>query len=257
MAKKTDRNLPAEIKPIWDLINGFLYRQDYSRVFECMLDSIINMATLDKTLHEEAKKSWEIFKDKEREAMCQIVREVFILQNKMIVEQEKPWYDPFGTIYEFITSAHKSSAMGQFFTPQPVVDLLVACTIMADKDYKKQSGKKIMEPSAGSGRMIIASHAVNPKNLHYAIDTDYLCCKMTVCNMFLHGCKGEVIWKNALSLASWRKGWGINLNGLGITVLKKEDSFIYQRDKEDYFKHARAEKGKSLEMQFLEDSSKH
>jgi hypothetical protein len=149
------------------------------------------------------------------------------------------WSDMLGEYYQFIASQGKASAMGQFFTPQTL------CEVMAriiQPGYRKfdvqgiftgESGEeddgmegfierfaefakelnrepfdlaaaiKVSEPCAGSGRNVLAAHAQNPRPSHpiffSAIDLDPLCVKMTLLNFQVHGVWAEVLLGNTLS----------------------------------------------------------
>lgn len=47
---------------------------------------------------------------------------------KSALDGEKEWYDALGELYMAFSSTNGRSAQGQFFTPPPVCDLMVACT---------------------------------------------------------------------------------------------------------------------------------
>ena len=52
---------------------------------------------------------------------------------------------------------------------------------------------------------------------------------MATLNFFLNGLRGEVAWMNSLS-NEWYGGWHINLNGLGIVPIEKEQSYIWLKE---------------------------
>jgi len=52
------------------------------------------------------------------------------------------------------------------------------------------------------------------------------CAKMATLNAFVNGLRGEVAWMNSLSM-EWYGGWQINMNGLGILPIDKEQSRIW------------------------------
>ncbi len=102
------------------------------------------------------------------------------------------WADPLGNIYEELTSKSKSSALGQFFTPEDI------CNLMAQMVIEKDWGKKIVEPCCGSGRMILAANSIQDGNEYVAQDIDHICCKMTALNMAFHRIRGTVYHMDAL-----------------------------------------------------------
>ena len=54
------------------------------------------------------------------------------------------------------------------------------------------------DPTCGSGRLLLAYHVRNLGNYLVAEDISRTCCLMTVCNMLIHGCVGEVIQHDSL-----------------------------------------------------------
>jgi len=141
-------------------------------------------------------------------------------------EKSNPvWYDFFGDFYQLISSRSKAQGLGQFFTPEAVVTAMV---LMQNIDGEN---KTVLDPACGSGRFLIASHAHNPRNIHFGADLDFVCCQMSVLNMMMHGCRGEIVWKNALDTESYYRGWLINNNGApSILDLPKEKSLMYKID---------------------------
>lgn len=104
------------------------------------------------------------------------------------------WIDPLGEIYEEISGRFKRSGMGQFFTPKAVCDVTAA--MMAPEG----PGKKVLEPSAGSGRMILAMDKIAKGNIYQAQDLDKICVKMCAINMALHGVRGVVYHMDTLRM---------------------------------------------------------
>ncbi|WP_280647982.1 MULTISPECIES: N-6 DNA methylase [unclassified Dysgonomonas] len=150
-----------------------------------------------------------------------------MLQNTMKSKKGFEWFDAFGHYFELHSSDWSKKKKGQFFTPPNLVDM------MTNIVNPEGCGKRILDPACGSGRFSIASHAYNPRNFHYAMDIDRTCCMMAALNMMIHGARGEVVWKDALSFTDYRSGWSINpniveLKGIPhIELLDKENSFIY------------------------------
>lgn len=140
------------------------------------------------------------------------------------------WIDPLGEIYEHIGSNYDRKAFGQFFTPEPIAQFMAS--MLCDEEGGEY--KSFIEPSCGSGRMILAANAVRKSPIVYysACDLDRTCVLMTAVNMLFHGIRGEVVWKNALDFSDWREGFLINpiiRYGLPtIDDLKKEDSVIWR-----------------------------
>ena len=157
----------------------------------------------------------------------------------MIVD-ENDWYDSFGEFYMAIASSSKASALGQFFTPAPVVNFMVAIT----GDGTKGAGERMNDPASGSGRMLISYHAHYPGNYTFGADIDSICAKMTALNMVIHGCQGQAVCMNSLNADDWRFGYNINpyiraTGGLPHLVkIEKEQCFqwqYFQREKAKFF----------------------
>jgi len=78
------------------------------------------------------------------------------------------------------------------------------------------------DPTCGSGRLL-AYHARNPGNYLIGEDINRTCCLMTVCNMLIHGCVGEVICHDSLNPGNFVDGWKVNpmLAWTGIPMIKR------------------------------------
>lgn len=104
-------------------------------------------------------------------------------------------YDFLGRMYESLfLSKSKASAMGQFFTPD-VLSQLMANTI------DTESAENVNEPSCGSGRNVIWHWANADKSrppYYKCEDLDPISVKMCALNMMIHGMIGEVICHDTL-----------------------------------------------------------
>ncbi len=115
-------------------------------------------------------------------------------------------YDVLGPYFtEFITRGHN----GQYFTPQSV------CELMAQMTGEEMSfvPKRILDPTCGSGTMLIAKAKAERKlkkmniNQYFGADIDRRCAMMTAINFCLNGILGEVAWMDSLSnefYGAWR-----------------------------------------------------
>ena len=90
------------------------------------------------------------------------------------------------------------------------------------------------DPTCGSGRLHLANHARNLGNYLVAEDISRTCCLMTVCNMLIHGCVGEVIQHDSLLPEDFKDGWFVNpvLTTTGIPTIRKmsEDEYRTSRN---------------------------
>lgn len=225
MAKTVD--VPTELREfntVFDSVAG--YKWDDAKVFHDLCDYIIACLLIDgdkdcaERLEKEYKDEYPKFKE--------MFRELLLAHDKVL--NRKEWYDGLGTFYEVIKSSSKSSALGQYFTPESLVDCMVQ--IQLGEDLPK--GKTINDPASGSGRFLIAFHANAPGNFQYGCDIDTICAKMTAINMCLSGCVGQAVCGDALQLIdSFRFGYDINPlltfhKMPGIKIIEKEASFEYR-----------------------------
>ena len=204
------RSMCLELIEAIKLIDQLAYTRNYSQVFEDFIDWMIWLHLL--TPNEENPIS--NYKEKEQEYLLEIWKIIHTETKKRVGlwnEDKTLWYDPLGRLYHCITSKNKSSILGQYFTPEPVVDMIVKMTNPAEP------GKltKILDPACGSGRMGLtrAAHAMAQKTPCWIsmIDLDPICTKMAAVNMCLHGFVGEVLCMNGLDITreSYRFGYRI------------------------------------------------
>jgi type I restriction enzyme M protein len=100
--------------------------------------------------------------------------------------------DPLGELYmNAISNGHN----GQYFTPEPICDMMAAMQV----DIGKEESKTILDPACGSGRMLLAVAKLNRSCMLYGADVDITCCKMALVNMLLNSLQGEIAHMNSLS----------------------------------------------------------
>ena len=58
--------------------------------------------------------------------------------------------------------------------------------------------------------MLLAYHVRNLGCYLVGEDIDRTCCMMSVCNMLVHGCVGEVVWHDSLRPGTFSGGWYVN-----------------------------------------------
>lgn len=218
MRKFSERDIPREVKRFYKTFEQISRRHNDVTVFDDFLTVFISRWTREKDFHDE----WEYAKKKydEKELMLfSDLGKIYIQDfSELIDSGTYQWFDFFGTLYEFISSYSKASALGQFFTPASLVDMLV-------KMQGIENGATVNDPACGSSRMLIAAHANNPTIFVFGEDLDLMCCKMSIINCFMHGCNAQIVWRNSLDFNDYKKGWKILFPE--IKVLKKEDSFTW------------------------------
>lgn len=240
------QEVPLPLRQFYSVFKQLEHRHNYITVFDDMLTAMVNFFTppeeppLDVTCFQK-------YTNEERQIITRLIPEIITIYDQQINDQVK-WYDPFGDFYQMLASRGKQSALGQFFTPAPLVDLCVVISISAPEDASELIGKglRVNDPACGSGRMLISYHANYPGNYVYGEDRDPMCCKMACINLLMHGCEGEIVNHNSLDPEHYIRGWKINSDirrtGLpSIKNLPKEQSFInqmWQRDLEKKPKNA-------------------
>lgn len=192
MSVKSD--IPSELKPWFKVFDQLCYRHDYVTVFDDYLLMLMNWFA-----NAQLKDQWldrkKRYNEKELILFNELYKQLVFLMTKMIVKHEKKWYDPFGDMYQCLTSRGKSSKLGQYFTPDTV------CNFMAQINVPKKGMEWLIgDPSCGSGRTLLAAHAINPMCHYVATDLDRMCVYMTTINMCLHNMSGVVIHGNSLSM---------------------------------------------------------
>jgi type I restriction enzyme M protein len=221
------QDVPPALRGFNDIFRKLEYRHAYVTVFDDFLTAMMNYFTPPEYQPLDVTCFGKYSEDERKLFYDMIVEVIHVLQREL--SNARLWYDVFGDYYQLLASRGKQSALGQFFTPDPAVDMMIQ--LQGDKDELTGKGLTIADPACGSGRMLIAYHAHFPGNYTFGEDLDPMCCKMTCLNMMLHGCEGEVVNHNALMPDSYIRGWRINptirrIHLPTITPLPKEESFV-------------------------------
>lgn len=226
------QEVPKELKQFATVMDKLAYRNvSYSDVFSDMLDYMIAcfLTTGDKERAEQLQKKYE----QDYGLFDELLKEYLFCLNH-VLSGNRNWYDGLGILYETISSRWKSSALGQFFTPTSLVDVMTLITLGEDE---QGFGKRVLDNCCGSGRMLISAHAHAPGNYQFGCDIDPICTKMSAINMMLHGCVGEACCMDSLAY-TWKFGYKINthLNRVGVPTIERienfEDSYFYVKDHE-------------------------
>ena len=81
-------------------------------------------------------KNWK-YKRRQNIAFMEMTAEwVRLMQDRL--KDDESWYDPFGDLYMSLSSRTGQRMQGQFFTPAPICDLMVACTGTGEKVQGKE-----------------------------------------------------------------------------------------------------------------------
>ena len=105
--------------------------------------------------------------------------------------------DYLGRVYEEQAIANHYS--GQFFTPEPVVELMAAMTMPDDL----ADSALVHDPACGSGRMLIAGIRRNRFATFVGVDTDLTCVHMATLNCLVRNANCWLIHGNSLTYETW------------------------------------------------------
>jgi uncharacterized protein (DUF983 family) len=104
---------------------------------------------------------------------------------KIVGDLSENFCDPLGELYiEAISNGHN----GQYFTPEPICDMMAAMQVGTGME----EGKTVSDPACGSGRMLLAVAKLNRSCILYGADLDVTCCKMALVNMFFNSLQGKI-----------------------------------------------------------------
>ena len=172
------QDVPTALREFNAVFNSLIYRHEVSRIFSDFLSIVV--ATMAHGTQE--KQYFEVinrYNKEELENFSRLFGELLVFYNKNI--DDKNWCDPLGTYYEILAGNYKRAALGQFFTPKALCDLMAQLTLKKD-----QFGKEINEPACGSGRAVLAAHTFAKGNRYVCQDRDLICCQMTAINLAFH-----------------------------------------------------------------------
>lgn len=199
---KISRNIPKSLIELHKTLMGFQFKHEVSGVFDDFLS--LNLQAWSRQgfpgLNDSCQKRYT---PEERKQIGQMIR----LHTKALQEgiTTNGWFDALGTYYEAFASNWKKSQLGQFFTPEPICDL-ISHLMVPEGDFHT-----IGEPSCGSGRNILSAHCQSPRNFYHAQDIDPMCAKMCALNMLHHGCQGVVFCMDTLKNNDFRFGFAVNV----------------------------------------------
>lgn len=197
-------NAPAEVLELEKLINDFSYHNgmDAKTVFQDMLRYIIHGFSLPDT---PPLSDWKYTKEQTKS-----FHEMFSTWVQIMAQQieRHGWYDAFGDLFMALTSQRGQQQKGQFFTPAHVTELMAK--IAMGHDESLPAIPTVYDPTAGSGRILLAAKADRPKSYLVGWDIDYTCCLMCVCNFLMNSCVGEVVCIDSLRMDNFRGAWLVN-----------------------------------------------
>ncbi|RYY49288.1 MAG: SAM-dependent DNA methyltransferase [Chitinophagaceae bacterium] len=173
----------TEIKELLNAFEHYAYGQSLYTAFTDMLDwTLLPFKRYENKSEQQA--ALDTYRNHKK------VNELIELV-KMIGDLAEGFRDPLGELFmQAISNGHN----GQYFTPEPICDMM-AMMQMGDL----ADGSKINDPACGSGRMLLAAAKINRSSLLYGADLDITCCKIALLNMLLNSLTGEIARMNTLS----------------------------------------------------------
>jgi len=190
-----------ELKNFYSLFQKIGIRHNYISVFDDFLTVFIccfGFGTNEELYLQTIKK----YKREELDTLAKMMGELLLIYED--AKNKNKWIDPLGDFYEFLSSQSKKSALGQFFTPSAL------CDMMAKMVDDGEWGKTVNEPCSGSGRMVLALNNSTKGNYYVCQDLDPMCAKMTAINLCMHEIKSEVHCMDTLRMADLRFSFYIN-----------------------------------------------
>ena len=154
-------NTPQAIRPLEKLVCDFAYSNGYDpmSVFNDFLRYVIHGFSPGAP----PLMDWKYKRQQNRHFMEMLVGWIRLMQREL---QSGEWFDSFGDLFMAISSKSGRQVNGQFFTPPHICDLMVLCTDTGEKT----TGKRISDPTCGSGRLLLAYHVRHPGNYLVAED---------------------------------------------------------------------------------------
>lgn len=220
-----------------DIMHSFHYRYDLRSVFDDFLTIAIcafsqNLAT--GKSHDEELYMATIARYKSDE-----VKNIFPkLLALLILEMEERISSSLGNdvLGDFYEQNLYSARSSQYFTPWTICMFMASC-VAGDGKEETDRPLRILDPSCGSGRMLLAgARTRGTEHEYYGIDLDHVCVKMTALNLFLSGIfHGEVMCADALSPDDFRMSYVISFLPFGIfRVTEKERSKLWHLHKNSF-----------------------
>lgn len=195
------KDVPQELRPLNKAFGEFGYKYDDAQLFDDLLTIIIccyGWGTNEDLYFETIKR----YEKADLNIFAKMLGELIMIYDRN--NKNGSWCDPLGNFYEVLASRSKKSRLGQFFTPEPL------CNLMAQLVMGDGWGRTINEPCSGSGRIVLAANHKANGNYYVCQDLDPICVKMTAINLCFHKIRGEVHCMDVLHMEKPRFSYAIN-----------------------------------------------
>lgn len=240
--KKTDTPVPSK-NQFTETLFKLAHRFPLFQVFDDFLTMSIAACTqnpVTKLSHYEDEYVETIVRYKDSDLRHEFPKAFAALINEM---EERVDSDQGNDVLgEFFEQHISNGRNGQFFTPYHICKVMALLT-HADREYDSDADRdrplRILDPSCGSGRMLLAGSTVYGRgHEYYGIDVDRTCVKMAALNLFLNGIwHSEVMCANALQPDDFVIAYRISLLPFGIfKIEEKEKSILWHLQKNSFRK---------------------
>lgn len=222
------------------LLKAFEYRYDLRTVFDDFLTMTICSLSYNPNLgkspdeHIYLETIAKYKDDKLRHQFPELLAQLIIEMEERVSSGNGN--DILGEVFELEFS---KGSKGQFFTPWPICKFMASCTGAENEELLKERPVRILDPTCGSGRMLLAGAEVNGKRNHfYGIDIDHTCVKMAAINLFFNGIfHSEVMWADALRPDDFRMSYKLSFLPLGIfRISEREQSPLWEINKNSFWR---------------------
>lgn len=178
------------------------YQYSHADIFLDLLNTMLYIASMGNEFASEYAESCKRYGEESLQELISTIAECSI-----------NFFDALGTIYEYIViTKGKSSALGQFFTPQFVAMLMASLLQVGPEEGRKQN---ISDPCCGSGRTLLAAGMMYGgdrwKQMFWGGDIDIVSVKMTTLNLWLNTMPAIITHGDSLALTTW-SGYEVIVN---------------------------------------------
>lgn len=197
------------------ILNAFAYKngKDQISTFNNWLQWLCGVFDINKMLKNESGLAGVFASAKnDNEAYFEAMSNWIDIFNEGVMKNGA--WDSFGAIYEnCFQSKSKADAMGQFFTPSSVSDLMAKIVAANDVVRRDENGiASYYDCACGSGRTLVSAWKEcnkYAKNFFMGGDLDISSVNMCALNFMINGMVGAVERRNALSM-EWYGGYIVN-----------------------------------------------
>ncbi|WP_276273600.1 N-6 DNA methylase [Haloarcula litorea] len=158
--------------------------------------------------------------DKYGEEEAELYSEAF---DELLNASESANHDVLGVVYEEL--GQSSDHFGQHFTPHNLSDMNAEMVIDEDPDPDREDPYSVLDPAAGSGRLLISAAKQLPDEAEaefYAVDKDSTVAKMAALNLTFFNMDGYVVHGDSLT-QDYHRVWATKGSVFGGSVYELDD----------------------------------